>query len=77
VSEEAAKAFPERIGGGLVALWRDSASRSSAPLWKTFFMLPPDVQEKLAAGWEAIARKPFDAGIDEAREKRPNAWTLQ
>jgi SAM-dependent methyltransferase len=54
VSEEAAGDFLSAPVGSFVALWRDEGLRHS-PLWQAFFQLPEDVQERFAAGWEALA----------------------
>jgi SAM-dependent methyltransferase len=56
VSAKAAKAFRDARVCEFVNFWRDKSSHTS-PLWTAFYALPPNIQEKLAAGWEAIAEK--------------------
>jgi SAM-dependent methyltransferase/uncharacterized protein YbaR (Trm112 family) len=57
VSAEAGDAFAEARLGELAEFWRNSEARESSELWKLFERLPPIIQRKLAAGWEAIGRK--------------------
>ncbi len=57
VSEEAGNAFAEARLREFAEFWRDPESRQSSEIWKLFERLPPNVQRKLAAGWEAIGRK--------------------
>jgi len=56
VSQNAAAVFGRSCISELAQFWRDPASRESE-LWKLFYKLPQSVQEKTAAGWEALGRK--------------------
>jgi hypothetical protein len=44
-------------GRELVAMWRDEQGRDG-PLWKSFFKLPQEAQEGIAAGFQYLGRKP-------------------
>lgn len=57
ISNEAGDAFAEARLRELAEFWRNPESRESSELWRLFERLPPTVQRKLAAGWEAIGRK--------------------
>ncbi len=57
VSDEAAMQFGKSTLLELLEFWRNAQSRNSSELWKSFERLPPEVQHRLAAGWEAIGRK--------------------
>lgn len=57
LSNEAAAAFSDAATKDLAEFWRNPASRDGSELWKLFYRLPPSIQHRLAAGWEALGRK--------------------
>ena len=58
VSVQAADLFSNASAIELARFWRDPKLRDSSELWEVFQRLPDGVQRQLAAGWEAIGRKP-------------------
>ncbi len=57
VSAEAARAFAALHLADLAGIWRNPESPKSSELLTLFRQLPPSIQHKLAAGWEALGRK--------------------
>ena len=58
LSPATAAAFALMPVGRLAALWTDHAARDGEPGWLALTALPQAAQQQLAAGYEAIFRRP-------------------
>ena len=57
VSPEAATIFGDAPMKDFAEFWRNPRSCETSPVWHLFFRLPRSVQSRIAAGFEALARK--------------------
>ena len=58
VSAAAAHALGETPIGRVIAMWRDPEQREGDPVWRNFGLIPQEIQEAMAAGFEYIGRRP-------------------